>query len=159
MKTALELTQQEFESSSTRTKQYLKWHTTFKRQFTAFLQSLGCVGIEISKPNHFDMSGFFMAPNGKEGQLWYFSIGDLRWDKGKMLIRTAKHYQDYTGGCNLYADLSSVGRFTKTFKNYVAVTVPEPPVDLTEQVAPEPPTSPTFDFSYELAKTIRAIRP
>lgn len=112
MKKAINLTGQEFESSSGRTPQYLTWHRTFKREFTKFLQARGVTEIAIGKPNHFDMSGFFKAPNG---QLWYFSIGDLRGFKENMLIRTAKHNRDFTGGMNQYATLRSEQEFTDQF--------------------------------------------
>lgn len=104
MKKTLSLITDEFESSSTRTPQYLEFHRTFKREFTKALSLVGCTNVDIGKPNHFDVSGFFTAPNG---QIWYFSISDLRWSKDKMLIRTAKHYKDWTGGGNQYVKIDS----------------------------------------------------
>lgn len=103
MKKAIAETQKEFESASYRTPEYLAWHRLFKREFTKFLESRGMTGIEFSKPNHFDMSGFFK--DGAKDQIWYFSVGDLRGFKDAMLIRTAKHYKDYTGGMNQYVSL------------------------------------------------------
>jgi hypothetical protein len=111
MKKALQSTQQEFESSSSRTPQYLSWHRLFKRAFTKFLESKGATNIVIGKPNHFDMSGFFTLGNA----VWYFSISDLRWSKESMLIRTAEHYKDYTGGRNQYIPLTTEESFTKDF--------------------------------------------
>lgn len=99
MKKSLVLFNQEFESSSQRTPQYKEFHRTFKREFTKALGQIGCRDIKIHAPNHFDVTGFFTAP---DGQMWYFSIGDLRWNKERMLIRTAKHDKDWTGGCNQY---------------------------------------------------------
>lgn len=115
---ALERTQDYFESASYRTPEYLSWHRLFKREFTKFLVGVGATQIEIGKPNHFDMSGFFTV----NGQIWYFSISDLRWSKDSMLIRTAKSYKDYTGGVNQYVPLnrgehyfmSKFGSITKT---------------------------------------------
>lgn len=98
MEKALSLLQQEFESSSTRTPQYLAYHKLFKREFTKLLVKIGCSEIRVSKPNHFDITGFFLY----EGQWWYFSLGDLRWGKDQMLIRTATHSRDFTGGLNQY---------------------------------------------------------
>ena len=86
----------DFESSSARTPQYLEFHRIFKKEFTAILKPY-TEEILIHKPNHFDISGFFKL---KDGEIYYFSIGDLRWDKGVMLIRTAENYKDYTGGSN-----------------------------------------------------------
>ena len=112
MKKALELTHQHFESSSGRTPQYREWHRVFKKEFTKFLENSGAFGIEIGKPNHFDMSGFFMLP-GK--QIMYFSISDLRWFKDNMLVRTASSYKDYTGGVNKYTPLRNVEDFALGF--------------------------------------------
>lgn len=117
MKKAIEATNQEFESSSSRTPEYLAWHRLFKREFTKLLESKGMTGIEFSKPNHFDMSGFFK--DGGKDQIWYFSVSDVRWSKESMLIRTAQHYKDYTGGHNCFAPLSSPERFIEAFERIV----------------------------------------
>ena len=85
-----------FESSGGRTPQYLEFHRTFKREFTNLLKPL-TKEISISKPNHFDLTGFFKL---NDDRIYYFSIGDLRWNKWSMLIRTAKDFKDYTGGSN-----------------------------------------------------------
>jgi len=107
MNKALTATQHEFESSCSRTPEYLAWHRLFKREFTKFLTNAGCTGIAIGKPNHFDMSGFFTKSDGENVLVWYFSISDLREMGGcpAMLIRTAKGYKDYTGGMNQYISL------------------------------------------------------
>jgi hypothetical protein len=49
--------------------------------------------------NHFDMYGFFET---NSGAIYYISTGDLRWfaKSHGMLIRTAKSFEDYTGGQN-----------------------------------------------------------
>jgi hypothetical protein len=99
---ALNATQSEFESSCSRTPEYLSWHRLFKREFTKFLTEHGATLVQIGKPNHFDMSGFFTW----NGQAWYFSIGDLRGFKDTMLVRTAQHYKDYTGGQNHFVPLN-----------------------------------------------------
>ena len=106
MKAALAATRQEFESSSSRTPEYLAWHRLFKREFTKFLSSKGMTGIEIGNPNHFDLSGFFK--DGAKDQIWYFRIEDIRWSKQSMLIRTAQHYKDFTGGPNQYIPLDAL---------------------------------------------------
>jgi len=56
----------------------------------------------VSSPNHFDVTGFFELT---DGTIYYFSIGDLRWFKESMLIRTAERFSDYTGGMNQYITL------------------------------------------------------
>lgn len=120
MKRAISETQKEFESSSSRTPEYLSWHRLFKREFTKLLLSEGvrAVNIEIGKPNHFDISGFFTV----NGQTWWFRVEDIRWSKDRMLIRTAQSNRDYTGGTNQFipldqgehAFLSKFGSITKT---------------------------------------------
>lgn len=96
---------EEFVSSSAgKTPQYLRFHALFKKEFTSFLESLGCTSVKIQKPNHFDVSGFFLSPRG---EIWYFCLGDIRWWKGNILIRTAESFSDYEGGRNQYAPLDS----------------------------------------------------
>ena len=105
-------TQENFESSSGKTPQYLTWHRQFRRAFIQFLQLHGATNIVIGKPNHFDASGFFTMP---DGQIWYFSISDLRWSKDRMLIRTANSYKDYCGGSNQYISLANADEFDRQF--------------------------------------------
>ena len=102
MKKAIEATQKTFESSSSKTPEYIDWHRLFKREFRSFLDGIGAEEVFVSRPNHFDMSGFFK----KDGQCWYFRIEDLRWAKQNMLVRTAESYEDYTGGVNQYVPLN-----------------------------------------------------
>ena len=104
MKKTFQLHKEEFISSSQKTEQYKTYHRTFKREFKKALTSMGCNDLDIGKPNHFDVSGFFTAPGG---QMWYFSVGDLRWNKDQMLIRTAKHNKDWTGGMNRWVSLDN----------------------------------------------------
>ena len=115
-----------FESSPIRTPQYLEFHRTFKREFTKILKPL-TDEILFSKPNHFDVSGFFRLKADlrwdRSGIIYYFNIGDLRWDKEAMLIRTAKSFEDYTGGRNNYINLdknfvSNLYKFLKGELNY-----------------------------------------
>lgn len=101
MKKSLKLLKEEFESSCQRTTQYLTFHRTFKRELTNLLKEY-CNKIEIGKPNHFDVSGFFEL---KTGQIYYFMLGDLRWFKNSILIRTATNFKDYTGGSNNFINL------------------------------------------------------
>ena len=122
MHAALLMTREHFESSCNRTPQYLSWHKYFEREFTKFLKERGCVEIQIGKPNHFDMSGFFK----KGEQWWYFSIGDVRWYKDTMLIRTAKGPKDYTGGSNGEISLMGFGsEFAAEFDRRVISIIDE----------------------------------
>lgn len=86
----------DFESSCERTPQYREFHRIFRTEFTRLLKP-HISEIKISPPNHFDVYGFFET---NEGQIFCFSIGDLRWDKELMMIRTAKDFNDHNGGSN-----------------------------------------------------------
>ena len=118
MKKAIAATNKDFESSCSKTPEYLSWHRLFKREFTQFLTAKGASNIAIGKPNHFDMSGFFTLGN----TVWYFSIGDLRHGgtASPMLIRTAAHYKDYSGGMNQYIPMRNETAFTDGFDSVIA---------------------------------------
>jgi hypothetical protein len=111
----IELLKQTFESSSGLTPQFKHFYEVFRNDFKRFLKGKG---VEVWKFNrmHFEVSGFFEMPGG---QIWYFNTGDVRWDKGNMLLRTAKSFEDYTGGSNNEARMDSVAEFTKDFDNIV----------------------------------------
>lgn len=74
----------DFESSCARTPQYLEFHRIFKKEFIDLLMP-HCKNMLFHKPNHFDVNGFFELDDGR---IYYFSISDLRWSKGSLLIRT-----------------------------------------------------------------------
>ncbi len=113
MDTTLKELNQEFVSSSSQTHQYLEFHKLFKKEFKKFLKPY-CKEILISKPNHFNINGFFKLNNDK---IYYFSISDLRWSKDKILIRTAKDFKDYTGGGNNFINLDL--NFKNNLLNYL----------------------------------------
>ena len=115
MKKSLYLLSFNFVSSSQRTPQYLEFHRTFKRELKALLNPY-CVKIEIGKPNHFDIWGFFQL---KDNRIFYFSLSDLRWSKDNILIRTAKDFKDYGGGSNNFINLNN--DFEKNLLNYLKV--------------------------------------
>jgi hypothetical protein len=88
--------------------QYLIFCKVFKKQFKKLLNdNFNITKIKISKPNHFDQSGFFELC---DDNIYYFSIGDLRWNK-TFLIRTAKDFKDYTGGTNSYCSIDTFEEF------------------------------------------------
>lgn len=91
-----------FESSSQHTPEYLKFHRLFKKQFTKTLKEIGADVIKFSKPNHFDASGFFQMGSG---EIFYFSLSDLRWDKDFLLVREANNFNDYSGGTNQFCNM------------------------------------------------------
>jgi len=115
MEKSLVLLNQDFQSSSERTPQYLEFHRTFKRELKNVLAQF-CSRIEISKPNHFDVSGFFQIHSG---EIFWFRLGDLRWDKNDILIRSAKDFKDYSGGSNSFIKLDE--RFVERLKEYLKI--------------------------------------
>jgi len=84
-----------FGSGSHNSQEFLDFYVDFRIKFTRQLKKLNATEIEFSK-NHFSFSGFFKVAE----QLYYISIGDVRWNKNEMLIRTAKHNKDWSGGAN-----------------------------------------------------------
>lgn len=95
----------EFESSSGRTEQYLEFHRIFKKEISDLLKPY-ITEIKVSSPNHFDVTGFFKTI---KGGIYYFSLGDLRhntFGEYSMMIRTAKDFQDYTGGQNCFISMN-----------------------------------------------------
>ena len=93
----------EFESSSALTKQCSEFYRVFKKEFTALLKPF-ISEIKFSK-GHFEISGFLKT---LKGEIYYFSLGDLRISKNYMLYRTAKSFEDYTGGSNQYLSMGRI---------------------------------------------------
>ena len=113
MQKAIKATQVNFESSSGQTPEYRRWHHFFKRQLGNFLLEYGVTIYKPSKPNHFDFSAFFQLPNGN---WFYVAVSDLRGFKDSMMIRTATHEKDYTGGSNRYCPLNNECDFRRAFE-------------------------------------------
>ena len=90
----------EFESSSSLTKEF----ADFNRQVKSFIKAQTKELFEIVSWNkgHFYFSGFLK--NKETGKFIYFSCSDVRHFKDEwynsLLIRTAEHDKDYTGGAN-----------------------------------------------------------
>ncbi|MGZ2609429.1 hypothetical protein [uncultured Bacteroides sp.] len=106
MNNTLTLLKRGFESSIETTPKFKRFTRTFKSEFNKLLKKIGCTDLECHN-GHFYIYGFFNAANG---QLWYFSLSDVRdiFHGGSLLIRTAEHRKDYYGGTNRYADMSSL---------------------------------------------------
>jgi len=105
MKQTIKLLNKGFESSTVKTPEFLTFARTFKKEISKELTERQCTNITLSV-GHFYCSGFFTSPTG---QIYYFSISDVRSYNenygghfSSLLYRTAKSYQDYTGGCNQY---------------------------------------------------------
>ena len=98
-----------FESSSGLTPEF----ALFAKQFRAYVTRNLPDGIKLVSftRGHFYVSGFIL--NANTGKYVYFSSDDVRWDLcggwyKKLLIRTAKHDKDYTGGANESAPLAEL---------------------------------------------------
>ena len=113
----LDLVNVEYESSSQRTPQYLKMCQVFKKQFSKLLRdNFEVKKIEINKPNHFDLGGFFELENGEK---FNFFIGDLRWNKS-FIIRSVQSFTDFTGGNNREIPMDQgIERFFNSFNQVV----------------------------------------
>ena len=101
----------EFESSYSKTPQFIEFTKDFK---TAFKHALGDSAQAIKfNVGHFYISGFITLANDS---IVYFSTSDVRGVRGfpgawakNILVRTAESYTDYTGGSNNYCTLLNVG--------------------------------------------------
>jgi hypothetical protein len=100
-----------FESSSCRTPEF----TAFARMFRSHIQKQANENdLEVINfsTGHFYCSGFFK--NIITGKLAYFSISDVRHFQDSwindVLLRTAEHEKDYTGGRNQSVHINYIGR-------------------------------------------------
>jgi hypothetical protein len=113
------------ESSCGKTEEQNKTYSMFKRGFKGYLQNY--FKLIQFKPSlgHFFISGFFELENKENGnkQIYYFSIEDLRdsFEIGgcKFLIRSAKDFNDYTGGQNNYLDLTDFEKFKRDLTEFL----------------------------------------
>lgn len=93
---------QEFQSSSGKTEQWKEFYRVVKKSFKKGLSPFAedikfCEG-------HFYFSGFFTVKD--TDRIYYFSVSDVRWSDGLMMIRTAKSYTDYSGGVNQWVPVN-----------------------------------------------------
>jgi hypothetical protein len=118
MKQIKALLERGFQSSSGKTPEFSAFARLFKKHFTKELESVGAL-LKVYSIGHFYVSGFFTI----DEQLFYFSISDVRNYKeqghwGSVLIRTAQHLKDFTGGTNTYTD----GIQTGMMKEWVRIS-------------------------------------
>jgi len=89
----------DFQSSSGPTDEWNEWYIEFCSYMKKILKDR-VTDIKFSK-NHFCLSGFLTTNDRK---IFYFSVSDVRSPASNrcphFLLRTAKSYQDFTGGCN-----------------------------------------------------------
>ena len=102
LKNYLLLGEDHFGSGSVNSDEFNTWVRVFKKEFRMILNKIQATDFEISK-GHFYVSGFFRVGE----QLVYFSISDVRhgFNPDQMLVRTAEHNKDWTGGHNQYVTI------------------------------------------------------
>jgi len=92
-----------FQSSSVKTEEWQAFVRDFRSDMKSMLKDTGWILHDLSN-GHFYVSGFLK--NTRDGSFVYFSTSDVRfWQDewhNNLLIRTAKHDKDYTGGYNQY---------------------------------------------------------
>lgn len=90
-------------------KDFMDFVRSFKSELKAQINGSGYEMIKFSK-GYFFISGFLYNKNN--GKYMYFSAGDVR-DTGvwhnRILVREARHENDYTGGRNQYTSFEDFG--------------------------------------------------
>lgn len=123
-----------FGSGSYNSDEFNNFFELFKRSFAYEMKKIKAKDIEVSK-GHFYLSGFFKL----EGQPFYFSISDVRhWNDGKILIRKAKDYKDYTGEANHYFKIepNMCKRIASTFRYFDLYNeIPKKPKKSSQEIA------------------------
>jgi len=103
---------QGFQSSSGVTPEWKSFVRIFRNDLRKELDKVGAEEFELHR-GHFYVYGFF-----RMGDQWYYiSISDVRFfPDGRMLIRTAESYNDFTGGRNNYIPIKE-NMFVEYFGN------------------------------------------
>lgn len=105
----------EFESSSTKTKQFTSFATKLKNAIKEQLEINGNWELVQWEKGHFYCFGFIK--NKEDGRLYYINTSDVRSSKNEwfehLLYRTAEHEKDYTGGMNQYCRLDRLNEVLK----------------------------------------------
>lgn len=109
MKKSIAMIRAGFESSCYETDEFKSFFTTFKREFTKELQSVGATNIVFRK-GHFYVSGFYTIGT----QAWYFTLSDVRGVPHihgisgiPFMYRKCKDYKDYTGESNRWVSMGT----------------------------------------------------
>lgn len=97
----------QFESSCSLTEEFALFAKQYKKAIAEAMH--GYTLVNFSR-GHFYISGFFK--NTINGKLVYFSTSDVRGSNNEwfdnILIRTAEHDRDYTGGNNCFTSLKNI---------------------------------------------------
>ena len=97
-----------FESSCCKTKEFVQFSRDFKSDLKKLIgEDYMLVSFGVG---HFYLSGFIEKKN--TGELVYFSTSDVRYFNNEwhnsLLIRTAKHIKDFSGGMNNFTNLKEI---------------------------------------------------
>lgn len=106
MKNITKYINRSFESDSGLTPEFAQFARDYKKTLKNELADFDIVAYNRG---HFYISGFLEHKETKK--LIYFSTSDVRGSSGwfdSVLIRTAQHIKDYTGGANNYTTLESM---------------------------------------------------
>lgn len=102
----------QFESSTEKTKEFTSFATKFKNVIKSILEETNpnCI-LDSFNVGHFYVSGFIK--NQENNKFVYFSISDVRCSNvrhyvlDRILVRTAQHNKDFTGGANNFVELEN----------------------------------------------------
>lgn len=102
----------QFESSTEKTKEFTSFATKFKNVIKSILEETNpnCI-LDSFNVGHFYVSGFIK--NQENNKFVYFSISDVRCSSvrhyvlDRILVRTAQHNKDSTGGANNFVELEN----------------------------------------------------
>ena len=104
----------EFESSTGTTKEFKSFATKFKNVIKSILEDTNSnFVLDSYNVGHFYVSGFIQ--NKENGKFVYFSLSDVRGNcfgkhfLSNVLVRTAQHNKDFSGGANNYTSLEEFG--------------------------------------------------
>lgn len=108
---------EEFESSTCCTAQFAKFAAVFRQCMSRFFKTELKANIVRFSRGHFEITGFMHRKSG----WWYFNTGDLRsrFMHCDLLLRSAKHDKDYSGGHNQYVPTITAAEFKAKFKAIV----------------------------------------
>ena len=106
MKHIIKYLSMQFESSSGITPEFAQFAKDYKK---ALKENTPDYNLVSYSRGHFEVSGFLEHKETKK--LVYFSTSDVRGSQdwyNSILIRTAQHIKDYTGGMNNYTTLENI---------------------------------------------------
>lgn len=102
MEKTLSLLRGGFESSSTKTKEFVSFCKVFKKEFKIELEKIKATNVKISI-GHFYLSGYF---TDNKNRIFYYLFSDVRnfsfQNNYNILIRNANSCQDFLGGTNKF---------------------------------------------------------